>query len=695
MAKSDQSFISRYVDIMLESGAGPTVQEALKNPALFSMVIQISLLAFGHEDESLANATVLAIENILRDSKAQTANGLEYVSLLGTIRACRQQTSAFQWSPYYRTVEEKIQAAIDMANQATRISRRSAKRRKEEPPRKPLTMGITNRSLPFAVYQSLLMWLQSLQTFPEYRLLHLKCDTGISTVVIWCHYILGLDVNVRLNGVDIYFGSGTSNVFIEETARQKAGALLLDPASQNEPLFKLSKDDEHPMIDFESRVDAFGYGMKILQAASRNEDELRVCAYWITGKSLQLSRAKKNLSTLNPLDPISPREPLTEQMIFRAGQFLFALDQMDIQAVEESSTKPAREVEGVKNNMRKIEWPALVAILLTFARIRDLDSCKNMPLSLEVYRRFKRYEYGIVQMDYDTLLPIPNLTKSFDLLCRLLLGHSYSDDYVASAVLISAWGWSIFFDSIDAVDPEDVSVDTMRVMAGVPSRRGVRKARIIDGPADIRLSSTIGENLDKEGCIVYYPGVSTAKRGPVLIGHSGSDSFSVTQSFDWRSGYRDDRKYKIGFREMQDFCLGIDDILACQCENTKQETLEWIGAYSIYDFDRDLPDVNEIKAATHQHYVRSSPICLPVNHERVFHPQRLSLKARIGEASALWLFYVTDNPAARWLQLDDFYSIVANSRMKVSCYIKGKECCMTCVPKLTAAASADLVLVLL
>lgn len=39
VAKADQSFISRYMDIILESGAGPTVQEALKNPALFSMVI--------------------------------------------------------------------------------------------------------------------------------------------------------------------------------------------------------------------------------------------------------------------------------------------------------------------------------------------------------------------------------------------------------------------------------------------------------------------------------------------------------------------------------------------------------------------------------------------------------------------------------------------------------------------------------
>ncbi|MCJ1376114.1 hypothetical protein MMC20_007354 [Loxospora ochrophaea] len=52
VAKSDQTYISRYVDILLESGAGPTVQEALKNPALFSMVIQLSALAYAHDHQS-------------------------------------------------------------------------------------------------------------------------------------------------------------------------------------------------------------------------------------------------------------------------------------------------------------------------------------------------------------------------------------------------------------------------------------------------------------------------------------------------------------------------------------------------------------------------------------------------------------------------------------------------------------------
>lgn len=45
VAKSEKMVLSRYLeDIMLESGAGPTVQNALENKELFSMVIQLSAL---------------------------------------------------------------------------------------------------------------------------------------------------------------------------------------------------------------------------------------------------------------------------------------------------------------------------------------------------------------------------------------------------------------------------------------------------------------------------------------------------------------------------------------------------------------------------------------------------------------------------------------------------------------------------
>ena len=72
VVKADRNVISRYLDIILESGAGPTVQEALKNPALFSMVVQLSALAFAHEEESLVRILKLSHLNQNLNSSRNT-----------------------------------------------------------------------------------------------------------------------------------------------------------------------------------------------------------------------------------------------------------------------------------------------------------------------------------------------------------------------------------------------------------------------------------------------------------------------------------------------------------------------------------------------------------------------------------------------------------------------------------------------
>jgi hypothetical protein len=151
IAVSNQSAISRYLDIILKSGSGPTVHEAIKNPTLFFMVIQLSLLAYVHEIESLANAIVLAIENMLRQFGAELDHASDYVSLLGIVRACQQQTAAFHWSFLYDAVDQKILAALRTS--ATPGSHKGAKRRKVADPEKVLPLCVCDRRLPFTVLQ--------------------------------------------------------------------------------------------------------------------------------------------------------------------------------------------------------------------------------------------------------------------------------------------------------------------------------------------------------------------------------------------------------------------------------------------------------------------------------------------------------------------------------------------------------------
>ena len=696
VAKSDQSVISRYVDIMLESGAGPTVQEALKNPALFSMIIQLSLLAFVHEDVPLANATVTAIENILRDSGAGLEAAPDYVSLLGTIRACQQQTIAFRWLWYYDAVESKIRAAMERSEEDDHRMNRGAKRRRVQSPRKAMPKSITTRSMPFAVFQTLLMWLQALQTFPEDRLLQIKCDTGLSTIVVWCHYVLGLNVNVRLSkGGDIRFGQGFSNVYLEECKPKQAGASLLDAADQHEPLFSLSTSDEDPFIGFEDRADAYGYGIKILKLATHEVEELHMCAHWIIGRGIAVFRLSTTSNSVEGPEVIHSYTHMTEQKIFHAGSFLFALDRIDMALVETSMKESLKKSKDMKTVMSRINWSGLVAILLTFARIRDLEQCRNLPLSTEVYWQLQKDDHGIEKFDLTASSPLPDLIASFRLLSRLLLGHCYSDDYVKPAVLISAWGWSLFLDCIDAVDPVDVSIDTLRVMPGVPCRRGVRKTRIIDGPTDVRLSSTLGETLDHHDHVTYFPGVSTAKRSSVLVGHHGPDAFSITQSFDWQSHHRHDKKYKIGFREMQNLRMDFDVLPPCECKSPFLEDVKLIDSTARFQqgriassfdvehlgsvYERQWPELEGDLDASRERVFVKRILGPPIGREiQYLGPSGVRHSSRKKDAIGVWFFYVTQNSAARWLQLNDIYWYTTRGR-DVSCVVRSKDCCIKCV----------------
>ena len=702
VAKADQTIISRYIDILLESGSGPTVQEAMKNPALFSMVIQLSALAFAHEHESLANAMVEAIERIVKESGAEVEMVPDYVSLLGTLRACGQQTAAFQWATLYESVERRIQDALKPAEPGKR-TRHTAKRRKVDTSLIANPYSVTTRALPFAVLQSLIMWLQSLQSFPEHRLLHLRCDTGISTTVVWCHHVLGLTVIVSLRGSEITFGKGTSNILVEESDSAHAGASLMDPADQHEPLFTLASDESNPTLYYENRAEAYGFGMTALKHAKVPEDERHYYSHWIIARALPgisddspnsshfSTKAHPKADTSHSLS-FASGNPSRKRLI-RAGQFLFALDNLDFMLIDSCvNLSPKRA-----SLMNQVNWTGLVAILVTFARIRkeDLQKCTAMPLSLYEHQRLQKADHGIDKITTNsTSTRSLNLIGSFGILSRLLLGHMYSEDYVKNAILVSAWGWSIFFESIDAIDPADVSIDTMRVMCGVPTRRSLRKTRIIDGPTQIRMSFTTGETLRKDPHITYFPGVGSATKGQVLVGHH-ADAFQVTQTFNWKSMNKTDKQHKLGFREMQELCVRAERLAPCQHpsgdENDPVGVISWIDRLNDGPCNGDTALLKtpidglanfsyETKWPKDEKSRNDSTERVVIRHDTAVPKKLPKLSIHHSPDSPpstdVWYFYVSENPDARWLQLDDFYNSTDESAF--SLVIRGRNTCVVC-----------------
>lgn len=690
VSKADQSLISRYMDIVLESGAGPTVQQALKDPALFSMVVQLSGLAFAHEQQSFALAIVEAIDRIVRDSGGDIAVVPDYVALLGTIRACQEQTAAFQWAALYEAVELKIWCALkskpsDISTEAIVVTDEGG----EDLYRTILPNSVTTRRLPFAVLQSLLMWLQSLQSFPEHRLLHLRCDSGISTAIVWCHHMLGLTVSIRLKKYDIRFGDGESRVIIEESDGENAGASLMDPVDQHEPLFSLLEDDSSPSIAYEHRTRAFGYGLKTLQQARLSDEQIRDCSHWVIARSVGMSRA---LLALNQDDTYATNVAgasahfeltyLSDDQIVRAGKFLFALECDDWRY-----TMRKRKRLRVPS---KICWPNLVALVFTFARIEgdDLDRCKTMPLCLSSFR-----EFGDIDdpgQESDGTIPTKGFEKfdllaSFSVLTRLLLGKAYSDDYIKNAVLISAWGWSIYFDSVAADDPIDVSVNSMRVVCGLPSRSGLRKARIIDGPTE-RLYTK------EDDLISICPGMARAKRDRVLVGQT-SDAFQIMQMFKWSDGILAKNSnrvisnvVKMGFREMQDLCIDAKRFPPCICEEPSpmlKSKFDMMGGLEMI-----LDGPNKFPGWIHKHSCdesqrASGDIMSTIRWPDAQKAQSLSqervLKCKVllpGSLRQSWLWDVSDNPAARWVQ--SWYLISPDHDERSCLAIRSRETCWQC-----------------
>ena len=646
--KSDKSIISRYLDIVLESGSGPTVQEAIKNPALFSMVIQLSALAFAHEDESLANAIVLIMEKIVQESDADEAIVPDYVTLLGTLQACQRQTAGFRWASVYEAVENKIQQAF--ANGCSPQDR-SGKRRKLDPSSIADAPGVGARCLPFPVLQALLMWIRSLQESPEHRLLHLRCDRGVSTIVVWCYHVLGLNVKANLSGTSICFGEEPSNVFIEDASPEDVGASLMDPAYQHEPLFTLVHTNNDLEIGYESRVEAYGFGKNVLMLARLTGEEERYCSQWIIARCIAQSENAAG----------SYKYPCEDSMI-RAGKFLFALETVDVEVLRNHT---GSSLFRRSKSLSGIAWPSLVAILTAFARIKeqDLERCNSMPLSMSAYRSLRSSQKESGGPSYEVVHPLSNVSTSFEDLAHLLLGHTFSTKYVANAILVSAWGWSIFLDIIDVADPGDAS-GSIRVMTGVPSRRGVRAARVIDGPTDRDLLPAPSKVIKTDPEITFSSGVCTGERGITMVGHR-SDAFQITQIFRWTPEHAMEPViHRFGFRAMQEMCNKTQWLPSCECAPVSPAIAKQLDAYT------------RKERVKNKSYFYSKP--LEPADDRSSPSERLIACERPKDGIPIvYFFYASHNAAARWLLLDGMQA-ACEFHVVIRDYDTCIDCAMAC-----------------
>ena len=449
VAKTERNLISRYIEIVLESGAGPTVQNALKDTALFSMVVQMSLLCFVHEHQQFANAMVEAIARIVRDFKGNPEAIPDYPSLLGTMRVIQRETVAFQWSALFDSVERTIQDKMSKVDPHTKPR---AKKRKlnNSAPFDLERASLENRALPFPILQALLLALESLQHFPQERHIFIETGRGIITLVVWCFHVLGLSVKVCFGGREITFGDGPFHVLIKEPQNMRSSVSLIIPLSPDEPLFTLSSSERDIIFGPELRAKVLGFGQVALKEMDvQPRDMIQTCHAVIGGALASLYRdcsCQRSSWFKTKLPEIhearckrTPRRFPGKSQIFAAARMLFQLHEVD---------EAILKVGCIRAQSRIQEGCAqLVPLLLSLSRVQhqDLQQCADVPFSIKVFKsRLKTSNPDLSDIEF------PNITESFKILAHYLLGQRYSASFIEQALVVSECGWSIFFDAIDA-----------------------------------------------------------------------------------------------------------------------------------------------------------------------------------------------------------------------------------------------------
>ena len=656
VAPSSQMNLSRYMDIALNAGAGPTVQEALRddNPAHFSMILQLSLLSYACQDETLAYGITTAIESMLEECGGGLEKAPDYVSLLGTIRACRQQTTAFQWNLYYDDVMSRVKSKLQLDDEERfKPGRRNPKRRKVTRSKTYPSSCSEDRSIAYHVLKTLIAWVPTFQNFPEEYTLHIKTSTGINTIVIWCYYVLGISISVWMGNSTINFGEGSFIITLEAVQASEEMILLLEAKKQNEPLFTLSPSLHDPPIESENREEAFGFARKILKPLLADENTIDGFARWATDQCLHIRRAKVSSDAFNHFCP-------TDSEIRRAGAFLFAYKDLMIDGDAFDMKDPSLLPTDFKALLQTIPQKLFTDLIITFSRIANLDDCKHVPLSLNAFELSTTYANVV-----------PSLFESFEYFLILLAGEQHSKHYRSSTVLHSTWGWSTYLACFASSDPCDADVSHFYVKPGVPTRKGTHKIRIIDAPSRQGRQDTTplkGHIIDADDGLTYFPGISSASRGPVLVGNQDEHTFSVIQVFKWRPmSSKQDQEYRLGFREMLDLRQRFLQLPPCSCRPC-HETEPQFELFEEPDLKRRITNHTPKRVAHGSQKGAEKVICMKMNRKEVALSQTMK---------KFWMIYVSQEEASRWLQMSDLVEVNAHELKRPAVYVlRHRRCCL-------------------
>lgn len=460
------------------------------------------------------------------------------------------------------------------------------------------------------------------------------------------------------------FGEEPYHIYVEECDYFQASATLLERVDEGEPLFTFSTSESDPVIPSEYRLEAKGFAKKALALIGISSDEAEECAYWLAAGCLEYFGTECKQSVSGELE-LTTMETQIGGNIIPSTMFLFDMAELDPNKIQNLLGSEHGKGKQISD---RIKWQSYAVLIYIFARVSDRQKCEEVPLSLAAFRDFKKDDHGISRSGNSFTGPLPNILLSYDLLARLLLGRGYSTGFMERSCLVSAYGWSLFFDSFDAADPAEIATGLFHLALGVPARTGCRRARIIDGPTDVQLTSTKGVVVNSERPVIaFWPGVWSGRNTGSYVGNYGRDAFTVVQHFEWAREESKSRSWKFGFREKVEFCRSWAFIGRCPCndEKTTEEEQIWLDEY--------------IKRTTRVHCKHAhSETFLLEGEVGGLSPERIFCKEVRDdvEGACTWFFFVMTSGAARWLALDGMERLDEISDYNY--LLRGKDCCISC-----------------
>ena len=496
--------------IMLQAGPGPTVIRALQDSHYFATVVQLSLLVWTFSASNLATAIADALRE--RSEGAPSTSGLQStpsrVGILGVLRACESQTSAFNWNMMLNAVSTVLGYGTDPAR----------------------------TDFPAFMLRGLLDMLPMVQTLPNDRFIHIQIpvshdvQSGTCALIVWAHHVLGLTVFVILRGGldgsptrNFRFGaSDLEQVLIEEVATDNEARLtILDSHKEHLLTIKPVPDGDDALIGSIERVPARGWGNTLFSDFFRRIDEFRPDCLAIVSDMRIVTTAFAFLVAKHLFRDTGNRDhgkearyslaySVDEERLLEASRFLF--DSPHIRRGEVENFVAHYKSKALDGNLPwppsfaacweaypqpadraailGYQWSALcdytrrVAIfLIALAHVTNLEDCEDLMFARAGLRNMKAHSVVRQLEDWtgDTALYIKDKVWLQALAVPLISHQDHVLDLPWDRIcLVSDKGWSAWISTLGNTDPTYTSAGSVRIGKGSPCRNGIWKSGIWD-----------------------------------------------------------------------------------------------------------------------------------------------------------------------------------------------------------------------